>query len=90
VESFRSFAAGGVLDLIDIAVVCVLVWALFVTCVLALLKAAKVGDEVIEAETRHSPMPGHPGWRPVAPATIRRRRGPAAERYVGTRPAPRR
>lgn len=78
------------MDLIDIAVVFALVWVLFVTCVLALLKSAKVGDEVMEAETRHSPMAGHPGWRPVASATIRRRRGPASERYVGIRPAPRR
>jgi hypothetical protein len=82
---------GGVLDLIDIALIVSSVWVLFVTCVLALLKAADVGDEALPDESGRSPMAGRAGWRPAALATTTRpRRGPAAERFVGTRPIPRR
>jgi hypothetical protein len=86
----RSIAVGGVLDLIDIALVVSSVWVLFVTCVLALIKAARIGDEALP-ETVRSPMPGHAGWPPAAlPTTTRPRRGPAAGRFVGIRPIPRR
>jgi len=61
------------LDLIDIALVVVSVWVLFVTCVLALLKAAQAGDEVIDGETPRRPTPGGPGWRVATPATTQRR-----------------
>ena len=90
-ESFRSFAMGGVLDLIDIALIVSSVWVLLVTCVLALLKAADVGDEALPDESGGSPMAGRAGWRGAAFATATRpRRGPAAERFVGIRPIPRR
>jgi hypothetical protein len=79
------------LDLIDIALVVSSVWVLFVTCVLALLKAADVGDEALSDDSGRSTMPGHAGWPPTAlTTTTRRRRGPAAGRFVGIRPIPRR
>jgi hypothetical protein len=60
------------LDLIDIAFVVLSVWVLFVTCVLALLKAADVGDEALPDERSRAPMPGRPGWKLAMPATTRR------------------
>jgi hypothetical protein len=79
------------LDLIDIALVVLLVWVMFLLCVVALLKAADVGDEALEGERSQSLMPGHVGWRPAVLATTTRpRRGPTAGRFVGTRPLPRR
>jgi hypothetical protein len=41
------------LDLLEIVLICALVWALFTTCVLALLKAAAVADEAVD----HDPYP---------------------------------
>jgi hypothetical protein len=38
------------LDLLEIVLICALVWALFTTCVLALLKAAAVADEAVDRD----------------------------------------
>ena len=64
------------MDLLDIAVVCVLAWVVFTTCVLALLKAAKVADEAVDDNHDSLPTPGHFEWRPV-PASLARSRRPA-------------
>jgi len=61
------------LDLIDIALVVVSVWVLFVTCALALLKAADVGDKAIDDRTGRSAMAGRPGWGLAMSATTPRR-----------------
>jgi hypothetical protein len=77
-------------DLIDIALIVALVWGLCLSCVLALLTAAKVADEADERDRGGSSLPGHAGSRRAAPVVARRRRGAASERYLGVRPFPRR
>jgi len=64
-------------NLIDIVLVAAVAWVVFTACVLALLRAAKVADDVADGNRDSLPAPAHFGWRP-APAPPARTRRPAA------------